>query len=39
MIICYKVIVLDKCICWNMKEHGTACAIAGNSFKLIEDVF
>lgn len=39
MIICCKVIILDKGICWEMKEHSTARAIAGNSFKLIEDVF
>lgn len=38
-IIYYKVIILNKFICWNMKEHGKAHAIAGNSFKLIEDVF
>lgn len=39
MIICCKVIILDKGICWETKEHSTARAIAGSSFKLIEDVF
>lgn len=38
MIICYKVIIIYRCL-WNMKEQGTARAIAENSFKLIEDVF